>query len=202
MPENTSFKHKNTAGSFTITPVQTADDLNDIRVLFTAYAASLGIDLGFQDFATELSSLPGKYSPVNQGCLLLARSTTSGAALGCVGLRALAAPAPASVSVPSPSPSASGSNSSGNDSRPHANVAEMKRLYTTPNARGMGLGRALAQAIIADARRLGYAEVRLDTLPSMQAARRVYTGMGFVEVDRYYDTPLEGTVFLGLRLER
>lgn len=169
--------------AFTITSVQTSAHVHSIRTLFTRYATSLGIDLTFQDFQTEFDSLPGAYSPP-AGSLLLARHNVSNEAIGCVGLRPL---------KPSSSPSYSS---------PTAPVAEMKRLYVSPDGRGLGLGRALAEAIVSAAEQLGYTEIRLDTLPDMQAARHLYADMGFVQIDRYYDTPLEGTVFLGLKLPR
>ncbi|RPH64828.1 MAG: GNAT family N-acetyltransferase [Acidobacteria bacterium] len=59
-------------------------DLPVVRVLFRRYADSLGIDLGFQDFETELISLPRQYSPPG-GCLLLAWNGDR--AVGCVALR-------------------------------------------------------------------------------------------------------------------
>lgn len=66
--------------------------------------------------------------------------------------------------------------------RPHSSGhAEMKRLYLSDAARGTGLGRALAEAVIASARDLGYPGVVLDTLPSMTAAQVLYRGMGFRE---------------------
>jgi ribosomal protein S18 acetylase RimI-like enzyme len=77
---------------------------------------------------------------------------------------------------------------------------EMKRLYIAPAARGTGLGRALAGEIAATARRLGYREMRLDTLPSMTAAMRLYAQMGFTETAPYYGPTPPGTVFLALRL--
>ena len=69
-----------------IHPAHIPDDLPTIRRLFTAYATELGIDLEFQDFAAELSSLPGEYAPP-RGCLLLASS--SGEPVGVVAMRPL-----------------------------------------------------------------------------------------------------------------
>ncbi|MEO5819573.1 MAG: GNAT family N-acetyltransferase [Vicinamibacteraceae bacterium] len=158
-----------TGPAFLIRPVS-AGDLDDARTLFRAYAASLPIDLGYQDFATELATLPGKYRPP-AGALLVARDR-QGAPLGCVGLR----------------PLADGSS-------------EMKRLYVAPAARGLGLGRALMEAVIAEAARLGYREIRLDTLPTMTAAIAMYRASGFEPIAPYYDTAPSGTIFLARRLD-
>ena len=79
-------------------------------------------------------------------------------------------------------------------------VAEMKRLYVTPEGRGQGLGRFLAEAVIEEAVRAGYSEICLDTLPSMKPAIALYRSCGFEETGAYYKTPIEGTVFLRRRL--
>ena len=159
--------------SFTISKLESPEDLKDTIVLFEEYAKSIGIDLSYQDFTTELATMPGKYAPPN-GSLLLARIDSTRTAIGCVGLRPL-----------------------GPDG-----VCEMKRLYVEPSGRGLGVGKALAMAVINEARRLRYSSMRLDTLPTMASAITLYKGLGFREISPYYDTPIEGTIFLELSLQK
>jgi ribosomal protein S18 acetylase RimI-like enzyme len=155
---------------FHIVPASDAADLSAAASLFRAYAASLPIDLAYQDFEAELAALPGKYAPPS-GALLLAR-WADGEAIGCVALRAI---------------------------EPEG-CCEMKRLYVSPEGRGLGLGRALVTAILAEAVQLGYREIRLDTLPTMTGALALYRKAGFEPAAPYYDTPIAGTVFLAKRL--
>jgi ribosomal protein S18 acetylase RimI-like enzyme len=155
---------------FRISPVRSAPDLEATVALFNAYADSLGIDLAYQDFSAEMAAMPGKYAPP-AGELLLARDI-QGEPLGCVGLRPI---------------------------KPDG-CCEMKRLYVPPRGRGLGLGKALVDAIVMEAVRIGYREIRLDTLPTMTEARSLYRKLGFVPIDPYYDTPIAGTVFLARSL--
>lgn len=104
-----------------------------------------------------------------RGQLLIARNA-AGTAIGCVALRPI-----------------------------DVRCCEMKRLFVSPQGRGLGLGRALAEAVIAEAAKLGYAELRLDTLPSMHEAIALYRTLGFVPIAPYY-AAREGTLFMALSL--
>jgi putative acetyltransferase len=156
---------------FFIQPATYPEDLTDITSLFEAYAKSIKIDLSFQNFTTELLGLPGKYEPPS-GILLLARHVETNKAIGCLGLCPL-------------------------DTK---GVCEMKRLYSAPQGRGSGLGKALVKQVIEEAKRIGYRLMRLDTLGSMREAIILYKRLGFVERKAYFDTPIEGTVFFELDL--
>ena len=143
-----------------------------VRELFEEYAASLDVDLCFQNFARELAELPGAYSSPG-GCLLLADEDGQ-RVLGCIALRSLAGP--------------------------DATIGEVKRLYLRPQARGAGVGRALATAVIARARAAGYERLKLDTLSTMTQARRLYTTLGFRECAPYYANPLPDVTYMTLEL--
>lgn len=144
-----------------------------VRELFLEYAKALSVDLCFQDFTRELQELPGKYAPP-AGRLLLAYyndDTSIASPAGCGALRPLS-----------------------------AESCEMKRLYVRPQFRGFAIGRALTLALISAAREIGYRAMRLDTLPEMQAAHKLYEELGFREIAPYCANPVEGVRYLELNL--
>jgi ribosomal protein S18 acetylase RimI-like enzyme len=79
-------------------------------------------------------------------------------------------------------------------------VGEVKRLYVQPARRGEGWGGRLARRIVAEARAIGYRELKLDTLAWMTEARALYARLGFRECAPYYDNPLDGAVYMSLAL--
>jgi len=80
-------------------------------------------------------------------------------------------------------------------------TCEMKRLYLRPGFRGKGLGRALADRIITEARQIAYRRMRLDTVePVMKDAVAMYRKIGFREIDPYRANPMPGTLYMELEL--
>lgn len=78
---------------------------------------------------------------------------------------------------------------------------EMKRLFLRPAYRSRGLGRVLVEAIIEEARKIGYTHMRLDTMTDrMGRAVEIYKSVGFVEIEPYYDSPVDTTKFMELDL--
>jgi GNAT superfamily N-acetyltransferase len=152
-----------------------ARDIPEVRAMLTAYVRWIGLDLAFQEIDDELAGLPGDYAPP-RGALLVAQASDALTAkpdglVAMIGLRPI-------------------------DDR----ICEMKRLFVRPEARGRGVAKQLIDSILAEALRLKYEEIRLDTLPMMGDAQKLYVAMGFVDIDAYYDTPIAGTRFMALRI--
>ena len=166
---------KTATSSFRITQADSAHEIAQARALFLEYAESLGFSLCFQGFDKELAGLPGDYAPPS-GRLLLAERM--GRTLGCVALHRL--------------------KESDHES---SALCEMKRLYVRPEARGSGVGLALAEAIIAAGREIGYSAMRLDTVAGkMDSAIKMYRGLGFREIPAYCDNPIPGALYMELKL--
>src|ERR1700678_4461902 len=149
------------------------DQIALARELFLEYAKTLSVDLRFQNFTRELQELPGKYSPP-AGRLLLAYINDHSASVRLAGCGAL---------------------------RPLSDeICEMKRLYVRTEFRGHGVGRSLTLALTSVAREIGYRALRLDTLPEMHGAHKLYEELGFREIAPYCANPIEGVRYLELDL--
>ena len=145
-------------------------DYDVARTLFLEYAKWLDIDLCFQGFSEELATLPGSYAAPS-GRLFLAESSADTAA-GCVALRAL-------------------------KSDPSGRSCELKRLWVRPEHRGRHAGRALTEAALSAAREIGYASIKLDTVPSIMAdAVAMYRALGFAECAPYYRSNIPGSLYM------
>ena len=79
-------------------------------------------------------------------------------------------------------------------------ICEMKRMYVREKYRGKGIGRKLALAVIEEAKKIGYHEMRLDTVPWMKEAIALYWSLGFIEVKPYRFNPIPGTKYFSLKL--
>jgi GNAT superfamily N-acetyltransferase len=154
----------------TISHAQGAADMEEVRRLFSDYWAALNVDICFQNFGAELENLPSKYAPPT-GALFLARNE-AGMAIGCIALRATE----------------------------KEGCCEMKRLYIAPEGRGNGLGRKLVRTVMDEARKLGYDEMRLDTLPILEPAITLYKSEGFAECEPFGEPDKVKVLYFSRRL--
>lgn len=152
--------------------VEAYDRLIEVRALFAEYLKWLGLPLDFQNFNEEVASLPGQYARPG-GRLYLALA--GGVAAGCVALRPYG-------------------------EKEGLRQCEMKRLFVCDGFRGLGLGRLLAERVIADARAIGYREMLLDSLASMERAVSLYQRLGFEKTGAYRYNPYENALYFRLRL--
>lgn len=158
------------SSTITIERSTTVSDLACVRTLLREYAGSPDWEPGFAAYlAQQAFDKEVEELPdvygPPHGTLLLAR--INGQPMGCIAIKPYELP----------------------------DVCEMKRLFVRPGGRGTGLGKALVLAIMDAARVSGYKKIRLDTLPSMAAAQKLYRSLGYVEIPPYCDNPVHGSSF-------
>lgn len=159
---------KETTQAVDIVKAATQEEMDVARGLFREYAASLNVDLCFENLDKELEGLPGEYAPP-EGRLLFA--LVDGNVQGCVALK-----------------------------KAGDQLCEMKRLFVRPGFQGLGIGKKLVLTLIDEARAAGYRRLRLDTLPSMQAAIRLYRRLGFAEIPPFRPLPIPGALYMEVKL--
>ena len=155
---------------------ETPEDLDAVRELFLEYVSVPDWEA---DFATYLAQQAFETELAElpgpyappTGALLLAR--VAGQPAACIASKSLDPP----------------------------DVCEMKRLFVRPQFRGLGLGERLVRQLIGLARGAGYRRMRLDTLPSMSAAQRLYRRLGFRDIPPYCENPVRGAHFLERELD-
>ncbi len=159
------------SGQWWIEPIDSgAADLRSVRELLREYAQWLAVDLCFQSFEEELAALPGEYQSPWGGLWVARQAGYEPKA--CVALRP----------------------------QTGQTIAELKRLYVSPDARGHGLGKRLTECALSYARNAGYHAVRLDTLPQMPQAQALYTALGFIDIPAYYCNPIAGVRYMECQL--
>jgi putative acetyltransferase len=172
MPASASAAAPDGEPVFAVVEAGQPEYIQAVRALFVEYAASLGVDLCFQNFNAELAALPGEYATPG-GVLLI--TLVDGEPAGCGAFR--------------PLPEAD-----------YPDACEMKRLFVRRAFRRFGLGRQLAQQLMERATQAGYRTMLLDTLDDMEAAREMYASLGFEEIPPYYFNPIPGAHYLKVDL--
>jgi GNAT superfamily N-acetyltransferase len=156
----------------TISEAVSAEDIDTARALLREYAAYLNESVGsehicLESYEKEMASLPAPYQEPT-GVILLAEA--DGEPAGVVALKPLAPVRSAAMQA----------------AYPDERAGELKRLWVRPGFRGQRIGELLLQRVLDEARKRGYTALYLDTAPSlMPAAVRIYTALGFTEVEPY-----------------
>lgn len=155
---------------FTIGRAESPEDLQAVRTLLEEYLACFRLDPQFQQcIATQNVERELATLPgfYAPPTGSLLLARDKGNAAGCVAFKPLA-----------------------------SGICEMKRMFVRPAFRGQGLGRRLAEAIVAEAARAGYARMRLATMPSMPSAQALYRTLGFEDIAPYHLRPIPSVVYL------
>ncbi len=152
----------------TTTTATSEPDFELAKNLMREYAATIGVDLTFQDFENECNNVAIRYAKPD-GAFVIAHHNDH--PIGCFGIQKI-------------------------DSR----TCELKRMYLRREVRGQGLGEKLLTTAIQTAAALNYQFMRLDTLPSMTSAIRLYQKLGFKEIEPYRFNPIEGSKFMEIDL--
>jgi len=163
--------HRSTRRTVLIQRAESAADIDAVRALFLEYIGMPGWEAGFAQYLEQQAfdhELAQLPGPyaAPAGALLLAR--VDGRAAGCIALKALEPPT----------------------------TCEMKRLFVRPEFRALGVGEQLVRRLLAVAGAAGYKYMRLDTLPSMVGAQRLYQRLGFRDIPAYCANPVPGARFL------
>ena len=135
-----------------------AKDMDLVREFFREYQAWLNVDICFQGFEEELSSLPGRYAPP-KGTIYLVFDGDE--AIACAAIR---------PRIDKPN-----------------TEAEFKRLFVRESNRGKGIGKKVFNVAMNNAKEMGYKTVVLETLPIMKSAKYLYQEYGFKHCDAYFD---------------
>lgn len=162
-----------------IRAVRSEQELHAARAIIAEYIRAVS-DVASRSFAhqnveKELADLPGVYVPP-RGNLWLAWKGDEPDPIGCIALRPVVSHLPVE--------------------RTHT-VGEIKRMYTRPTARGLGVARRMCEVLLVEAQRAGYQEIWLDSDPDLVAAQKLYEQMGFVTIERYNQDPDPDTIYLG-----
>ncbi len=142
-----------------------AEDMKTARGLIEEYMVELGEDLCFQGVDDELATLPGPYARPD-GVIYFAILNGSSSPTAMIALKKI-----------------------------EGEACEMKRLYVAPKHRKHGMGEALVVKLLAEAKRMSYEIMRLDTLARLKPAIALYERYGFVKTKAYNDADLEGITY-------
>lgn len=140
-------------------------------VLLKEYAEYIGVDLSFQNFGQEIANLQYQYGRPKGTLYLVVDDEKSVEAVGCFGIRTF-----------------------------KGSICELKRMYLKKAYHGKGIGALMLNEAIQIGKKLGYQKMRLDTLPTMQSAIKLYQKVGFYEIEPYRFNPIEGTKYFEIVL--